>query len=202
MKFIAFAHLTFAMNEEEIRKLSQNAYFRKFLNITNPDEKRMAMTSISDTHNIRIIRNNFDFEVNTYSNGPGASVEISNSLIEDYDSSGEIRSSSFSSDFFCDLRNLLGIRTFNVDKTIRLRSLNPSKFISLKFDSNYPRFQEKVDIPGLASIAFYVTDIDSARFLNGNRGETETFKLNLDSIAYRIKFVRCGEVWVELIERI
>ncbi len=203
MRLIAFAHLTITDTATESLDILAKEYFRKFAGVPNPREKKKTMFLDSDLHDIVIIRGSFDLEINRYTPGlDGRSMGISLTLLKEFENNSEIRSSSFTPEFFQKLNGILGLDSLMSEKSMNFRTLNYMKTVSLKYDGGYPRFREQVDIPGISSIAFYVTGLNSARMFTKNHEMTDSFTITLGESAYMIRFVKCGEVWVELIERL
>ena len=157
----------------------------------------------SARHSIQIKRGNFDFEFNVYElNTHQVPSTIENSILREFNNNSEIRSASFTPLFFQSLERILEIETKGRENFAKFRTLNPGKNLILKFDGNYPRFGKFLDLPGMASIAFYVTNLDTLKLDIANSEVTDAFFLELEESRYMIRFVRCGEVWVELIQRL
>jgi hypothetical protein len=201
MRLIAFAHLT--VSQIAVNEFRTRENFRTFNQIHNPKPKRKAMTSGSEYHDISIIRGNFDLEIINYSNNTGDFLSnISDDMLSEFDTNSEIRSSSFSAEFFSELTSLLGMRNYIVSKSIKFRTLNQMKMVTLVYDENYPPFREHIDLPGMGSIAFYASNLNIDQSQSNDDKMTRIFRISLGDNLFMIRFVKCGEVWIELIQRL
>jgi hypothetical protein len=203
MKPIAFAHLTVTNIGVNSGALSNTNPFRSYRNVLNPVEKKKAMMVNSQFHDIQIIRGNFDFEINSYTDSPwNENSSMIKSILEEFNTKSEISSSSFNSDFFRDLAKFFGMSNSEVIEAMRFRTLNQLKSVTLKYDSSFPPFGKHIDCPGMASIAFYVVSVDLEERQLDCFEVTNSFPISLEESTYMIRFVKCGEVWVELIQRL
>ena len=203
MKLIAFAHLTVTNIEVNSDFPSNTKDFRSYRNVLNPVEKKKAMMLNSQFHDIQIIRGNFDFEIISYTDAVlNEYSSLNKPILKEFDIKSEISSSSFNSHFFRDLAKIFGISNSQVVEVMKFRTLNQMKSITLKYDDSSPPFGKHIDCPGMASIAFYVVSVDIEERELDCFEVTNSFPISLEGITYMIRFVKCGEVWVELIQRL
>jgi len=202
VKLIAFAHLTIAGHQSSLLSSSGYELIKNFKNVPNSNAKKKIMITDSATHDINIFRGNFDLEVNSYDKSRFQHApEISLEILQGFDNSSVIESVSFTLDFFQQLNELFELENKTVKNEATFRTLNPIKPVTLKYSKNGPPFGSKVDAPGMASAAFYVVNINSGHQFSDGVEIGDVFKVSLRDSTYMIRFVKCGEVWVELIQR-
>lgn len=108
-----------------------------------------------------------------------------------------IGSASFDSEFASDFRRLLGVN----DLTLRQVFGQRQKLIEFREHNGGSKFSEFLDEPNsFASIGVFVSGLSAIQLPS----QMDYFRVGVTQIAlqrFDILFVRCGSVWVELLER-
>ena len=198
MKILGFSHLTFCTSKLADCELGNFDIF--FSNIPNPIEKKIFLEKIYSHHDLYINKTGIEFiiykpQLEIISIVP-VNFSNMNNLAEitkklDFDSMVE----SF-------LKNQYQQRFKNLDKyNIELLSYPGLKTIQLNRKGRNLNFNQKIDVPGLVSICFYVDLIETKILEQFSNKFTVPFRLNLQSGSFEIVIARIGSWNVELLQR-
>lgn len=198
MKILGFSHLTFCTSKLADCELGNFDIF--FSNIPNPIEKKIFLEKIYSHHDLYINKTGIEFiiykpQLEIISTVP-VNFSNMNNLAEitkklDFDSMVE----SF-------LKNQYQQRFKNLDKyNIELLSYPGLKTIQLNRNGGNLNFNQKIDVPGLVSICFYVDLIETKILEQFSNKFTVPFRLNLQSGSFEIVIARIGSWNVELLQR-
>ena len=168
------------------------------MNVDNTQEKLDIMLGESPQHDIYLVNQKIPIEFVRYK--PDLQNQEFSPLETDLMIVGNtIHSQSFDGQFFRELCELLNIKANAKPDSYSFRTLNIGMFVELKYSKHAPNFNLFVDEYGVSSFALYVTRISD---IPPNFKSSPPFELYLGLNHYKIIFVRCGRVWVELIERL
>lgn len=198
MKILGFSHLTFCTSKLADCELGNFDII--FSNIPNPIEKKIFLEKIYSHHDLYINKTGIEFiiykpQLEIISTEP-VNFSNMNNLAEitkklDFDSMVE----SF-------LKNQYQQRFKNLDKyNIELLSYPGLKTIQLNRNGRNLNFNQKIDVPGLVSICFYVDLIETKILEQFSNKFTVPFRLNLQSGSFEIVIARIGSWNVELLQR-
>jgi hypothetical protein len=198
MKVIAFSHLTIVIDSEGKRLPPEHLQTHKFLNVENAPEKISIMRGQSQLHDIYLVNQEIPIEFVRYN--PGLkNLEFPTLESELAIVGSTIHSRSFDGSFFRELCELLNLKASSKPDSFTFRTLNLGRFVELRFSKHAPSFNLYIDEPGMSAFAVYVTRISD---IPPNFKSLTPLELKLGHNRYKIIFVQCGKVWVELIERL
>ena len=198
MNVIAFAHLTIVIGSGDANFPFGQLQTHKFLNVENAREKFKIMKGQSQLHDIYLVDQDIPIEFVKYKPEAPSQKKIP----AEHESTivgSTIHSQSFDDTFFRELRELLKVEKDLKMDSYSFRTLNLGRSVELRNSKSAPKFNQFIDESGMSSIALYVSNISD---LPSNFKSIPAFELSLGSNRYKITFVECGKVWVELIERL
>lgn len=202
MKIIGFAHLGFVFPISQFPVYMPNSI--KFINVLNTPEKKLLMLKKSKFHNLQIDMNGLEFLFYT------ATKKRENKyLLRDINSfqtsKNLILSPNFNHTFLMVIEALARKSSWLAEETLQIYGLGGLANATLGFDKLGLGFSNYLDEEGLASIAFYVNEINSSRIkeLISDKSAivTNSFEVKIGVNLFNIMFVKTEGVIIEFIQR-
>jgi len=202
MKIIGFAHLGFVFPISQFPVYMPNSI--KFIKVLNTPEKKLLMLKKSKFHNLQIDMNGLEFLFYT------ATKKRENKyLLRDINSfqasKNLILSSNFNHTFLMVIEALARKSSWLAEEKLQIYGLGGLANATLGFDKLGLEFSNYLDEEGLASIAFYVNEINSNRIkeliFDKNAIVTNSFEVKIGVNLFNIMFVKTEGVIIEFIQR-
>jgi hypothetical protein len=202
MKIIGFAHLGFVFPISQFPVYLPNSI--KFIKVLNTTEKKLLMLKKSKFHNLQIDMNGLEFLFYT------ATKKRENKyLLRDINSfqtsKNLILSPNFNHTFLMVIEALARKSSWLAEEKLQIYGLGGLANATLGFDKLGLEFSNYLDEEGLASIAFYVNEINSNRIkeLISDKSAivTNSFEVKIGVNLFNIMFVKTEGVIIEFIQR-